>query len=593
MAGYQTNDNSVQQVKDAADIVECISEWVPLKKSGSNYKGCCPFHSEKTPSFMVNPSHQFFHCFGCGESGDIFSFIMKYHRLSFPEALKKLANRYSIILPEKKISPREMAKIENLNRLYEITEKTAEIYHQNLINNFSENRAGQYLQQRGISKDIVKSFYLGYAPPEWNFLEQKIARKDGIRELLIEAGLIVKKERSVYDRFRDRILCPIYDLTGRVIGFGGRILGDGQPKYLNSPETPIFDKGKNLFGLYQNRDVIRKSGKCLIVEGNFDLLSLVTNGIRNVVAPLGTALTSNHLKLVKRHADQAFLFFDGDSAGRKAAIRSTANFLNEELDGKVLSLPDGHDPDTYVREFGTDGVNNCIKQAKTLSEFVFEGLVKEHGLSLEGKGRITRKLRELVDKVNNKNLQQTLFISHFSKKLGILPEQLINLDKGSVKPLPNPIQTERLQKAVGKINIPFKHRQLIEFLIHYPEYIQSFFEAGIKEEITHPVGLNIINSFLKLAEKEPGFQPERLFDELEGKAERQFISRLLLTASAHEHGSQKEMATEMLAWLKNTHSIRKRKELGRQIEEAQQLDNIPLLMELLRQKKEFDLQFGS
>ncbi|MFN2365718.1 MAG: DNA primase, partial [Desulfurivibrionaceae bacterium] len=424
MTPFKDKDESVRLVKEAADIVEIIGEHVNLKKSGANYKGCCPFHSEKTPSFMVNQARGSFHCFGCNEGGDIFSFYMLYHNATFPEALKSLAGRYGVALPEKPLSHADQARAQLRSGLFEVLERSGAVFHEILLRDPRGAAARKYLASRNIPDEIIRKFRLGYAPDSWNFLTDKIS-DPGQRQMAAEAGLIVKKERGgFYDRFRDRLLCPITDMTGQIAGFSGRILGDGQPKYMNSPENPVFDKGRLLFGLFQNREAIRKGGLCLLVEGNFDLLALAAGGLDYGAAPLGTALTRAQVRALKGYAREVIILFDGDAAGLKAAMRSVPLFLSEQVAAKVCTLPQGHDPDTFLGEYGLESLETKLRESVSLPEFVFEQLSAKYGLGLEGKGKIAEELQALASELGDNHLQKDIFIAHFSQKLGIPLDQL-------------------------------------------------------------------------------------------------------------------------------------------------------------------------
>ncbi len=345
----------VQEVKEAADILAIIGERVNLVKSGINYKGLCPFHSEKTPSFTVNPARQSYYCFGCGDGGDIFSFLMKYDNVSFPEALQEVARRYNIVLPDKRGNAADLA----------LAQKTPLVCRPSIVppppatttfcsRTRRPEQARKYLVDRGMTTEIIEEFVLGYAPDSWDFIGKQLRKFPS--DQLKEAGLVIEKKGGHYDRFRRRILFPIFDINGRVTGFGGRIIGEGQPKYLNTDRTLLFDKGRTLFGLFQNKDAIRRQKQCLVVEGNFDLLALAAHGIRNVVAPLGTALTAQHVRKLKGYADEVILLFDGDNAGLKAALRAVPLFLDELIEARVAILPKDHDPDSYVRQFGKEGL---------------------------------------------------------------------------------------------------------------------------------------------------------------------------------------------------------------------------------------------
>ena len=411
------------RVKSAADIVHVIGDVVELKKAGSRYTGLCPFHAEKTPSFSVNPQGQFFHCFGCGESGDVFSFVMKYNRLSFPEALKELARRYHIDLPEPKLSDADRQLIRQRDQLYKINQEAARIYHEYLLSSPEALNARRYLENRGVSIKIVESFQIGYAPEPasggWSYITARLQGMHFPLTAIEKAGLAVKKDRGgYYDRFRDRILFPIQDMSGRFVAFGGRILGEGKPKYMNSPESMIFDKSRLLFGLFRHREKIREERKAVVVEGNFDLVLLAEKGIENVVAPLGTALTRDHVRLLRGYCDEVILIFDGDKAGLKAAMRSVPFFLAEQVDARVALLPEGHDPDSYVREKGPEAVMKLVEGASPMAEFVFDTLAAQYGLTLEGKNKIITDLREMI-KAGVDSVQRSLMLSHFSEMLGV------------------------------------------------------------------------------------------------------------------------------------------------------------------------------
>ena len=579
------NDDTVQLIKDAADIAEIIGEHVSLKRAGTNLKGLCPFHSEKTPSFTVNPDRKTYHCFGCGEGGDVFSFMMNFHRLSFAEALKELARKYQIALPEKPLNPQEREKAQKREALQSANEKAAELFHQLLLSDPGAQKAREYLSKRGIPEEITKEFRLGFAPDSWNFLVNGLPKQKITTETAKDAGLLVVRDNGgFYDRFRNRVMFPIVGLTGRVVAFGGRILDDGQPKYMNSPESPVFDKSRTLFGLYQNREYIRQAKNCLVVEGNFDLLSLAVHGVRNVVAPLGTALTQAHVRSLKGYTDEVILLFDGDQAGLKAAMRSVPLFLSEQVTAKVAVLPENHDPDTFVREFGRDGLHKHLKTAMPLPEFVFDKLVAQHGSSVAGKAKIVAELQELIKAIGDQHLQRTLFVAHFAKKLDLAPQQLL---EGIIPAQSSSSPTAKPASAQGKgeAQLPIKQRQLLEFLVAYPEYLPAFLEAGLEEVIMNQFGLAILHLLKRQPDLSGG--PEQLLDLATGP-ERAFISRLLISTPSYSEELREQMAQEMLNWLTSTSLKAKKERLMRQIREAQHTQNNQLLMELMTQKIQMD-----
>ncbi|NOR26455.1 MAG: DNA primase, partial [Desulforhopalus sp.] len=478
MVSSGLRDDITARIKEEADIVQIIGECVELKRSGTRFLGLCPFHGEKTPSFSVHSGQQFFHCFGCGESGDVFSFMMKYHGLDFPEAVKTLANRYHIVLPERRRSKEEELRARSRELLFAVNEKAATMYSQYLRESDGAKAATVYLRRRGVTEDILSRFRIGYAPAVevegWNYLGGKFSGTE--LKTAIEAGLLVEKEKGgTYDRFRDRIVFPISDISGRVCGFGGRIVGDGQPKYLNSPESLVFNKSRLLLGLYQQKEDIRRQNEAVMVEGNFDLISLVASGCKNVVAPLGTALTREQLRLIKRFAERVTLLFDGDVAGAKAAVRGVPFFLAEQVAGRVAILPDGHDPDTFIREKGLAELNKLLEQAESLPEFVLNRLIQEYGLTLDGKRRIVEELQPLV-KAAVSPLQRSVFVSHFAEKLGMPTEQLNGhldpplLNRG---PSPSSVPAARKDREERIVPLSMPQRQLVEFMILQPKFFSG------------------------------------------------------------------------------------------------------------------------
>jgi len=584
MTAMDSRDEIKNRIREAADIVQVIGECVELKKAGTRFTGLCPFHAEKTPSFSVNSQGQFFHCFGCGESGDVFSFMMKYHHLTFPDALKDLARRYHIDLPERKMSDADRARMRKREQLYEVNHAAAEIFHGFLEKSDEAEPARKYLQDRGVPPEMVDKYQLGYTPsPEkagWKFVTSRLQAKKISIVAVEQAGLAVKKDNGgYYDRFRDRVLFPIFDLSGREVAFGGRILGEGKPKYMNSPESIIFDKSRLLFGLYQHREAIRKSRRAIVVEGNFDLLLLAVHGIDNVVAPLGTALTRSHIKSLRGYCDEVVLLFDGDSAGLKAASRSIPFFLAEQVEGKVALLPEGHDPDSLVREKGAEGIRQLVDTARPLAEFVFSALAQEHGLTLSGKNRIMKELAQLVREASDPG-QRELMVVHFSEKLGISPSRF----KSGV---PQVAQQAKMQ-TTSLAGLPRKQRQLVDFLVLYPEFLEELQQGGLVELVCESVVLKIIGGLRQLAVN-GAVSPEQLLSVLPGKSERQYIADLLMRgpAGGDDHETQgRALCDELLAWLKSVRRQQDGAMLQKQINEAQQSGDTELLMELLRKKQE-------
>jgi DNA primase len=596
--------DAVQRVKEAAQIVDIIGECLSLKRAGANMKGLCPFHAEKTPSFMVNPVRQSFHCFGCGEGGDVFSFMMKYYNLTFPEALKQLAQRYHITLPESQYSSDDQAKAEKRQKLFAANERAARMYHEYLLNHAGGAQAREYLKKREIKAEMITTFMLGYAPAGWDFLSSKVAKSSVTMAEAEEAGLLVRKERGgFYDRFRDRILFPIFDLTGRVVGFGGRVLGEGEPKYLNTPETLIFDKSRMLFGLFQHRDAVRKKRNAVVVEGNFDLLALASYGMDNVVAPLGTALTQAQIRLLKGYADEIILLFDGDEAGIKAAMRSVPLFLAEQVGARVALLPAMHDPDSYIRAHGREGLEKYLKNALPMLEFAFEHLKDRYGTSMTGKGKILEELEPLIQASGSSPFQQSVLISEFSAKLGLDPEQVMQGFKAAAgkkirhKPQSIPAGPEKEETARVNLQLPRIQAQLIEFLVFHPRYLERFLGAGIEEILAENPAEKILKAMQKLAAENATAGPEQLMDSLPKGPERSYVSRLLITSQflrQHDQDNLEEnMAEEMLVWLVRYRFKKEIQQLSEDIRSAQQSQDQKRLEELLHRKAELNKYLAS
>lgn len=593
----ESRDDITARIKEEADIVQVIGECVELKRSGTRFLGLCPFHGEKTPSFSVHSGQQFFHCFGCGESGDVFSFIMKYHSLDFPEALKTLANKYHIELPERRRSKEEELREQKKELLFAVNDKAAALYSK-YLNESTGKAARVYLQKRGVTEDIITKFRIGYAPAVevegWNYLGGRLAGAEA--KAAIEAGLLVEKENGgTYDRFRDRIVFPISDISGRICGFGGRIVGEGQPKYLNSPESPVFNKSKLLLGLYQQKEDIRRKNEAVLVEGNFDLISLVAGGCMNVVAPLGTALTREQLRLIKRFAEKVTLLFDGDTAGIKAAVRGVPFFLAEQVVGRVALLPDGHDPDTFIREKGLVQLNQLLDRAESLPEFVLNRLIEEYGLTLDGKSRIVEELQPLV-KAAVSPLQRSVFVSHFAEKLGMPTAQLAGhldfpSDNRTVSaPIP-PVKNERTESIIP-LSMP--QRQLLEFMVLQPKFFSRLEEGGLRECLAGGVGEILFLQLKGLLAKNPEAEPEELLTVLSEGVERSLVADLLVRAQYHSlmknsnNGSDDpaDEFSDLLEYLKKYHLKKSSDDLMKRMQLAQQDGNIGLMQELMLKKIE-------
>jgi DNA primase len=406
-----------------SDIVELVDSRVRLKKAGRNHQACCPFHNEKSPSFTVSQDKQFYHCFGCGAHGNVISFLMEYDRLEFPEAIEELAQYHSIEVPREENSapaPTQEQKQQKADD-YELMENIAKYFAQQLKTNSNKDQAIDYLKQRGLSGEIVKSFGIGVAPSEWDAVLSTFGRTPQAQQQLLDLKLITENDnRRRFDFFRERIMFPIRDKRGRVVGFGGRVMGDGGPKYLNSPETRIFHKGHELYGFYQAKQAHRNLQRLMIVEGYMDVVALAQFGIDYAVASLGTATTPEHIQMLFRATTEVVCCYDGDRAGREAAWRALENalpYLKDGVEMKFLFLPDGEDPDTLVRKIGKEAFESKLaSDAVPLSRFFFDNLLQRHHIgSSEGKAALEAEANELIAKINADNFV-TLLEEELRKK---------------------------------------------------------------------------------------------------------------------------------------------------------------------------------
>jgi DNA primase len=506
-------EDKILEIKNAADIVDMISEVVHLKKTGKNFVGLCPFHAEKTPSFSVSPEKQIFYCFGCGAGGNIFSFLMKNDGLAFPEAARSLARRYGIDIPSRSLTPEQKKRMGERESLLKINRQAMDFFSRALHRGASGQAAMAYLKKRGLSSDIIDRFNIGYAPKGWDHLLNFFS-KSGVPLARVEkSGLILPKKdgRGYYDRFRDRIVFPIIDINQAVIGFGGRVMDDTLPKYLNSPETPVYNKSRSLYGLHLSKDKCRKTQSVYIVEGYLDVLTLNQYGIENAVATLGTALTTDHVRMLSRYVPRMILVYDSDEAGIRSALRCVDIFWKEHVDFSrgdvfreekadthILVLPDGHDPDSYLREKGTEPFEKAAGRAPGIISFLIEQSIGMHGLSTEGKIRVVTDLKRPLAAIND-NVARSLYIKQLAEQIGI--EENIILEKvreGSSKkekkdirrPKDNADKTgSRLERKIIAMMLQFsailpeiKKYNVIEFIENH--HLQSIAKTILEHQLS-------------------------------------------------------------------------------------------------------------
>ncbi|MGD8175731.1 DNA primase [Marinimicrobium sp. ARAG 43.8] len=422
----------IDELLDRVDLVEIVDHRVKLRKSGKNYSACCPFHDEKTPSFTVSPDKQFYYCFGCGASGNAVGFLMDYERLGFPEAVEQLAHHCGLDVPREEQTQAQRERAEARKSIYSLLEQADRFYRLQLRQHPERMEAVNYLKRRGLDGHIARDYGIGFAPPGWDNLLKSLGTGEEERHLLIEGGMLIDQpeQKKRYDRFRHRIMFPIRDLRGRVIGFGGRVLGDDKPKYLNSPETPVFHKGRELYGLHEARKAHRELPRLLVVEGYMDVVALAQFGIRYGVATLGTACGEDHLRLAFKHTREVVFCFDGDQAGRTAAERALAAALPVMEDGrqvKFLFLPDGEDPDTLVRQAGPEKFINMVNMAVPLEDYLFDALSRDLNPStLEGRALLSKRAAPLLDQLPRGVFRELMF-DRLAQRTGLNRNTLMEL----------------------------------------------------------------------------------------------------------------------------------------------------------------------
>jgi DNA primase len=514
----------IDELLTRTDIVDVIDARVPLKKAGREYKACCPFHNEKTPSFTVSQVKQFYHCFGCGAHGSAISFLMDYEHLEFVEAVEDLARLAGLEVPREAAA--DPATQSPTQPLYALLEEVSRYYRQQLRGHPQAARAVDYLKQRGLTGDIAARFDIGFAPPGWDNLARALGGDAASRAALLETGLLIERPDGggVYDRFRDRVQFPIRDRRGRTIGFGGRVLGDDTPKYLNSPESLIFHKGRELYGLYEARKTVRQLERMLVVEGYMDVVALAQFGINYAVATLGTSTTPDHLERLFRTVPEVVFCFDGDRAGRAAAWRALENALPVLTDGRearFLFLPEGEDPDTLVRKTGKEEFENMITHAVHLSDFLFEHLSSQvDTASIDGRARLVDLARPLISRLPDSIFRQ-LMLEQLAQIAGTDSSHLADRLQKRVEP--RAVKTTTAARTTGGGKSPV--REAIAMLLHQPELAQNIAPPVITEPDAMP-GVRLLLELFELLQRQPGLNTGAILEHWRGREESRHLHKL-------------------------------------------------------------------
>lgn len=478
--GQDTSEKTV--IAEKVSILDLVSPHVELKKAGKYYKGLCPFHPDKNPSFIVNPDRNTFHCFGCGEGGDIYSFFMKFHNLTFPQALEELARRAGIQLREQH-RRKDPEKEEAYKRGLALNESVCRFYHRTLLETPEAGGARDYLEKRGIGAETIRTFSLGYATSGWDRLLRSVQKKQGAMEMASALGLLIprKEGNGSYDRFRNRLMFPIFNTMGQVLAFGGRSLGEQEPKYMNSPESFLYHKGSVLYGLHRAQKAIRERDAVIVVEGYFDLLTLHQNGIQNAVAVLGTALTTGQIDILKRHTQNLVLVFDGDLAGKKASFRNLPDLLERDIPARVVYLPEDEDPDSFLNKRGKEALERLLEGAPSLLELFLQEKTKDIGKRdpVEKKVTALRQVLPIIRRIPDR-LAQGLRIKSLAEEIGIpelsLREELSKLNEPARK-AGDRVAQETTPQEGGKW--PAEEKLICQILIQFPSLLPGFTEAGV------------------------------------------------------------------------------------------------------------------
>jgi DNA primase len=593
-------EEKIEEIKNAADIVDVISDYVLLKRTGQNYSGLCPFHSEKTPSFTVSPSKQIFHCFGCNTGGNVFTFLMKHDGLSFPEAVRELAKRFGVTLPKRPVSKSLRRTIDEREQLLMVNRMAMEYYRRMLLETSQGKAARQYIRRRQLSKSIVHNFNLGYAPPGWNNLLNYLLRKKISAQLIEKSGLIIprKSKTGFYDRFRDRIMFPISNLHNQVIGFGGRVLDDSVPKYLNSPETPVYNKSTSLYGLNRGKEKCRETRSVHIVEGYFDLLALHQHGIENSAATLGTALTKDHIRILKGFAEKVYLVFDADDAGIQASLRGVGIFIKAGVDARVVLLPQGHDPDSYLSKLGVKAFREAAETSRGIMPFLIETAEKKHGHTVSGKLKIIDALKDYLATIEED--ARRLYIKELSERLTVA--EYIILDKVRESMRANAAREARQRSRPMDLSEGFHknmsssrghefdntkpavrdrlERQILSMMIQFPEILPEIVQSKVLEYFSNET-LKSLGTVILEQNRQGEDQLSNLMSIVDDDEKRNILASLALKEELWNRRDCRKVITKLVQKSPARYGL----SLNEQIKIAEKENNQPLLMELLRKKQ--------
>jgi DNA primase len=560
-------EEKILQIRDRASIVEVISDFLTLKKTGRNHLGLCPFHSEKTPSFTVNEEKGIFHCFGCGAGGSVFHFLMQYDQLSFPEAVERVGKRYGIVV-ERLQNPGARRDADQRESLYRLNERAAAYFHEILFGNGEGRRALEYLKSRGVDEPTARRFHLGYAPQAGQGLAAFLKREGLSLKDATRLGLLSDRGGERYgEKFFGRLMFPIADAAAKIVGFGGRVIGPGMPKYLNSAETPLFHKSATLYGLSQAKETIRGSDRVIVVEGYLDVVALAQFGITDAVATLGTALTPEHVRMLGRYTKNVVALFDGDEAGQKAAARSFEIFIEGGLLGRGAFLPKEEDPDTFVRSKGKEALEKLLGEAVPLADYYFNWLRERYGPSIEGKSQIAQEINRVLKKVRNP-LEADLLVGLAADVLGIrenlMREALRAAGEARGPAVPAPIAGAAPSDA-GK---DVAERSLVGLMLRFPSMIQRVAEEAELEAVVSPAWNEIFQVILAEWRRRNTVDAAGLAERFSDRASE--IAGLILEGETIAEEDAEKMTGDLIAHLRTRHLKSLKRDLWRAIRIAEE-----------------------
>lgn len=530
-------EDAIRSIRESCSIVDVISDYVSLKKTGINHRGLCPFHSEKTPSFFVNESRRTFYCFGCSEHGDVFAFLMKRENMSFMEAVRHLAQRCGIPLPERRLSPQEAARLEEREELFAITAEAARIYAELLQKDPRAGRARQYLSERGISAGTIETFEIGFAPDAWDTLTGRFRAKGVSLEKAQEIGLLAsRKDGGNYDRFRNRVIFPIRNSARQVIGFGGRIIDQGEPKYLNSPESSIYSKRGSLYGLPLASQHISRENRVLVVEGYLDAITLYQAGILNVVAALGTALSEQHIQLLRRYSQNIIMVFDADTAGENAMVRSLEPFLAAQLTPRFILLPTGEDPDSFVKHNGPEKFKDYMDNAGPVLDHVVEKTIQNYAIAdPAGKVAACDAVLAILAQLSDP-LERQLYVQRLARRLGLQEQQVIARMRDSrAGNVPGP----ELYKPEKRSDFHRNAEKLIlQLMFTHPETSATISRSEILDDFADPAIQHLCRHLLEHSRNGARLDLETLMDAVPDATGKKLLAEAAY-AESHEGPAQK------------------------------------------------------